>query len=66
MALIKCKKCGIKVSNKAERCPFCGYIIKRKVNNAASGCLAIFIIMAGIILMLYGIGTMVGLRLEIK
>lgn len=30
MALIKCKECGEKVSNKAEKCPSCGAKVPRK------------------------------------
>ena len=27
MALIKCKECGQKISNKAKKCPHCGEVI---------------------------------------
>lgn len=34
MALIKCKECGQKISNKAKKCPHCGVplIEKEKIN----------------------------------
>ena len=35
MALIKCKECGKKVSNKAEVCVECGYPIKVKKDTTA-------------------------------
>lgn len=31
MALIKCKECGKEISNKADKCPNCGY--KNKINS---------------------------------
>ncbi len=34
MALIKCKECGKKVSNKAEVCVGCGYPIKLKKGSS--------------------------------
>lgn len=34
MALIKCKECGHMISSKAEQCPNCGYINKRRRNKA--------------------------------
>ena len=32
MALIKCKKCGNKISEYANKCPKCGYNIKKNDN----------------------------------
>lgn len=35
MALIKCPKCGNKVSSKAEQCPKCGYSVKKIIAQRA-------------------------------
>ena len=39
MALTKCKECGQDVSKKAESCPHCGYVMKKK--SSGSGCLTV-------------------------
>jgi len=45
MALINCKECGKEVSDKADKCPHCGFnIIKEKNTQAASkGCSYFFV-----------------------
>jgi hypothetical protein len=40
MALVKCKECQNQVSSKAEKCPHCGAVVKKKT----SGCAVIFLI----------------------
>ena len=54
MALINCKECNQEISSKAEKCPHCGYELKKK-----SGCGCFSIIGVGIILIiiLYIIGS---------
>lgn len=49
MALIKCKECGKPVSAKAEKCPHCGVVGKRKT----SGCAMFVAVIAGIFLIGY-------------
>jgi DNA-directed RNA polymerase subunit RPC12/RpoP len=51
MALINCKECSKQVSDKADKCPNCGFnIIKDKNTQAASkGCAYIFLGIAAII-----------------
>lgn len=48
MALIKCKECSKEVSSKADSCPNCGVVIKRK-----SGCLS-YIVAGFLFLVLFG------------
>ena len=44
MALIKCKECRERVSNKATTCPKCGAPTKKKSSPLAVGCLTTIII----------------------
>ncbi|MFC1613915.1 DUF3862 domain-containing protein [Gemmatimonadota bacterium] len=50
MAMMKCKECGNEVSSKAESCPGCGVVLKKK-----TGCLTymlagfLFLILLGVI-----------------
>jgi hypothetical protein len=41
MAMIKCKECGNQVSNKADKCPHCGF--EKKKSSSGKGCLQIII-----------------------
>lgn len=43
MSLIKCKECGNSVSSKAEQCPKCGFVIKKK----GGGCIVGFFKLIG-------------------
>lgn len=63
MALIKCPECEKQISDTAQRCPDCGYMIDhdemdelksaaRKVNKAKNIAQIIFIILAAIIILL--------------
>lgn len=33
MALVKCNECGKSISNKAAKCPSCGYPLRKKRTN---------------------------------
>ena len=48
MALIPCKECGIKISDRAEVCPQCGVPLKAKL-----GCITILLIFLLGIALLY-------------
>ena len=41
MALIKCPECSNKISDKAKKCPHCGYIMERKYCPKCGEALAI-------------------------
>ena len=50
MALIKCPKCGNKVSSRAEQCPKCGYsvkLLKLKCCRVIAGVLVVICILGG-------------------
>lgn len=55
MALIKCKECGQKISNKAKKCPHCGVplIEKEKINLRIILIATIIIITIGVMSFLY-------------
>ncbi|CAM4403229.1 TPA: zinc ribbon domain-containing protein [Citrobacter braakii] len=55
MALIKCKECGEQVSDKAASCPKCGAPIAKK-NKGPSGCMMVFFIFVGVLILLLFIG----------
>lgn len=55
MALIKCKECGDQVSDKAASCPKCGAPIAKK-NKGPSGCMMVFLIFVGVLILLLFIG----------
>lgn len=57
MALIKCKECGEKVSNKADICPKCGAPFKLRVKGP-SGCMMILIIFVAIIALITFVSKM--------
>lgn len=44
MALIKCKECGHQISKKAESCPNCGAVLKKKRGNIGCGGLIVVLI----------------------
>lgn len=56
MAIIDCKECGQKVSDKAEKCPKCGNPINEKEKEGCflqtlnTGCFALFVIIVAIII----------------
>ena len=52
MALVNCKECYQEISNKAEKCPHCGYPIKKK--GGLAGCFMIFLgLIAAVIVFLF-------------
>ena len=57
MALIKCKECGRKISNKAKKCPHCGVTLieKEKTNKNLKIILiaTLIIIIVGVMSFLY-------------
>lgn len=55
MALINCKECGEPVSTKATSCPKCGAPVKNK-NRGPSGCMMVFLIIAGLVFLLSFVG----------
>lgn len=57
MALIKCKECGGKVSNKADTCPKCGAPFKLRVKGP-SGCMMILIVFVSVIALLIFVSKM--------
>lgn len=57
MALIKCKECGGKVSNKADICPKCGAPFKLRVKGP-SGCMMILIVFVSVIALLIFVSKM--------
>lgn len=59
MALINCKECGKEVSDKADKCPNCGFNIATERNTKATskGCSFIFLGIAAIIFLAVIIGS---------
>ena len=55
MALIKCKECGTKISEKARFCPNCGRPISSSPTDVVARAFGIII---GIILVYYGLKLM--------
>ncbi len=57
MALIKCKECGEKVSNKADACPKCGAPFRLRVKGP-SGCMMLIIVFVSIIALIIFLSKM--------
>jgi len=56
MALTRCKECGREVSTKAEVCPHCGVVVKKKT----SGCATLVAIIGGVAVVGYIAASMSG------
>lgn len=65
MALIKCPECGREISDQAESCPGCGYVINKK-NSRNSGSkknvILAMIATAVVITIVFAVGSRVGNR----
>ena len=51
--MIKCKKCGKKISDKVSACPYCGYVYKESNNVSPKKIAIIILIILTILLILY-------------
>lgn len=65
MALINCKECGKEISDKADKCPNCGFDIKtEKTKKSAKGCAWVFAALAAIIFIAIAMDNNSGTSIE--
>lgn len=67
MALINCPECGKEISDKAESCPNCGYVLVKKIDEPPKNLLkekqshpilGIPLVLLGIVCFLFGLFTL--------